>query len=95
MQKTCNITECNIYDLLKTLSSRYVAFILIELNNGPLKFSDLSKCFSYLTNTQLTRCLKKLISEELVIKTNASYELTPYGQAVTKHLIALEELVIN
>lgn len=88
----CNIKECNIYELLKTLSSKYLAFILIELYQNNLQYNQIGEKFEYLTNTQLTRCLNKCLKEELVEKKKSMYSLTEYGQNVTKHLIELEEL---
>lgn len=88
----CNVLDCSIYGLTKTLGKKYVVFILIELNKQDCRFGDFEKFFDYLTNVQLSRSLKLLKDEGLINKNGEIYSLTTYGKEVVDVILELEKV---
>jgi DNA-binding HxlR family transcriptional regulator len=86
----CNVLDCSIYGLTKTLGKKYAVFILIELNKNDCRFSDFEKFFDYLSNVQLSRSLKLLKDEGLINKRDEIYTLSEYGEEVARVILELE-----
>lgn len=77
--EACNISNCDIYQAINQIKSRYSAVIIIALFKKKKNFTTLSEEFDYLTNTQLTRTLNLLIKYNIIKKENNFYFLTKKG----------------
>lgn len=92
IMEKCNISECSLYEALKELNSRWVPFVLLELKDEQLRFTDLQKRFDFLTSTQLSRSLNKCINSFYITNENQTYQLTQKGFEIVGVLELLEQI---
>ncbi len=87
----CDILECNFNKAIDLIKSRFVCAIIISLSeNCDSSFSKISNEFSYLTNATLSRTLKKLADDKLIMKENNQYNLTKTGLELVEIINMLE-----
>lgn len=89
--------SCQVVTNLNSLSGRWKLPILWKLSVGSLRYNELKRQVSGITNIMLTRSLQELEAHELVMRTeyavkppHVAYCLTESGQ---KLMPALQELV--
>ncbi len=87
----CDILDCDFNKALDIIKSRFVLAIVVSLSEKKSSFSEISKEFSYLTNATLSRTLKKLCDDNLIVKDERYYSLTPAGTELTEIAIMLEK----
>lgn len=90
--------KCPYVTAQKILSGKWSILILCYLKNGALRFSELSKYMPLLTQATLTKQLRKLEEDKLIIRTvfpvvppHVEYKLSEIGQEITGVLDALSE----
>ncbi len=86
----CDVFECSFYKTIDILKGRFVCALIISLENECKTFGVISSEFSYLTNAVLSRTLKELIDEDIVVKEENSYTLTTGGKALIKIINDME-----
>ncbi len=87
----CDILDCSFNKAVELIKSRFVCAIIVSLSEESATFSILSSEYSYLTNATLSRTLKKLCDDGLVIKDDNLYKLTPAGVELVAIIESLDE----
>lgn len=97
MPKNLYNGSCKVATKLNFISGRWKLPILWKLSYGRLRYNELKRQVSGITNIMLTRSLQELEADGLVMRTqypgkapHVDYRLTEAGQRL---LPALEELV--
>ncbi len=91
----CDVFECSFYKTIDILKGRFVCALIISLEKESKSFGVISSEFSYLTNTVLSRTLKDLIDEEIIVKEENNYALTEGGIALIKIINDMEKWYDN
>lgn len=90
--------RCPYVTVQKVLTGKWSIFILHLLSDGPLRFNELQRRMpEEMTHTTLSRQLKKLEQEGLIIRTEyqqvppkVEYQLSSIGEAFKKVLDVLQ-----
>ena len=90
---------CPSRDLLDRIGGKWTVLVLGELGaQGPVRFSELRKQISGVSEKMLTQTLRALERDGLVLRTvypevpvRVEYGLTPLGQTIREPLRALRE----
>lgn len=89
---------CPVETGLQFLSGRWKARILWKLYNGTLRFGELRRGLSGITEKMLAQQLKELERDQLIIRTQypempprVEYSLSPFGRSLTPVLEALKQ----
>lgn len=90
MNDKCNIINCDVYQGIQKIKSRYTGAFIYSLIDQDKQFKDLEAEFSYISSTQVSRTLKQLIQNGLVINQNNAYSLTPAAIELVPILDLLE-----
>ncbi len=85
----CDILDCNFSKATEIIKSRFVCAIIVSLSNQKRSFSEISSEFSYLTNSSLSRTLKKLCDNNIILKDDKNYILTDCGIELRNIIIEL------
>lgn len=91
----CDILDCNFSKATEIIKSRFACAIIVSLSKKESSFSEIGKEFSYLTNSTLSRTLKKLCDDKIVIKQDKNYSLTNSGVELKKIIILLGDWYEN
>jgi DNA-binding HxlR family transcriptional regulator len=82
--------------LLDQLADKWSILILGELCDGPVRFNEIKRCVSGLSQKTLTQCLRRLERNGLVARRvltlgplGVEYALTPLGRSLTAPFEAL------
>ncbi len=86
----CDVFECSFYKTIDILKGRFVCALIISLESEGKTFGVICNEFSYLTNAVLSRTLKGLIKEGILIKEDNIYNLTDGGKALIKIINDME-----
>lgn len=95
MSLKCNVIECEIYDAISKIKSKYVSVFIISLHKKPKLFSELEEEFSYISSMQVSRTLKSLSKNKLIHFSEGTYSLSEHGEDLFKILNELNEWNIN
>ena len=104
VQRTPEHTEenCPFLTVQKILSGKWSLLVLCYLKNGPLRFGDIQRYIPEVTQTTLTKTLRKLENDGIVIRTifpvippHVEYSLSPIGKEMVPVLEALGEFGIK
>ncbi len=87
----CDILDCSFNKAVELIKSRFVCAIIVSLSESSSSFSKISSDFSYLTNATLSRTLKQLCDDNLIVKEDNLYSLTPAGVELTSIINTLDE----
>lgn len=87
----CNIMECDVYNAIKIIKSRYASVFLFSLNEGDKTFSEIEAEFDFISSVQVSRTLNHLIAYTVVENINGKYRLTPSGALLIPILNQLEQ----
>lgn len=92
----CPKTALSIKDALEALEGRWKLLILFALSTGPLRFKQISKQVPGITDKTLSKELKALESNKLILRTvydtfppTVEYTITAHGMSLEK---VMEEL---
>lgn len=93
-----NSTDCPIMTAQQILSGKWSIAILYYLGEGTLRFGELQRKLPFLTQSTLSRQLKELVTQKLVIRTDyqtippkVEYSLSKAGCEFIPIIKALEE----
>lgn len=93
-----NSTDCPIMTAQRILSGKWSIAILYYLGEGTLRFGELQRKLPFLTQSTLSRQLKELVTQKLVIRTDyqtippkVEYSLSKAGKEFIPIIKALEE----
>lgn len=86
------------HQVLAALSDKWVTLVLSALDGGPLRYSEISRIVAGASQKMLTRTLRILERDGLVIRTvtpsvpvRTDYGLTPLGQSLLPVQRAIKE----
>lgn len=90
-------TDCQkISQVLARVGEKWSILIIMLLNSGPRRFTEIRRAVNGISQRMLTLCLRGLERDGLVKRTvysvmppRVEYELTPLGQSLTEPVIAL------
>lgn len=89
----CPKTMLSIKDALEAVEGRWKLLILFSLSAGPKRFKELSREVSGITDKTLSKELKNLESNQLIIREvfdtfppTVRYSITPHGLSLEKVL---------
>lgn len=94
--------KCPYVTAQKVLSGKWAILILCYLKNGPLRFNELCKYLKGLTQATLTKQLRRLEEDKLIVRTvfpvvppHVEYSLSPIGEELTAVLDALSDFGVK
>ena len=90
-------TDCQkVSQVLARVGEKWSVLIIMLLNSGPRRFTEIRRAVNGISQRMLTLCLRGLERDGLVKRTvysvmppRVEYELTPLGQSLTEPVIAL------
>lgn len=98
LQHECTEALLPVRDALEVLSGPWKLPILITLSDGPKRFKQISKELTPITDKMLSRELKDLEANNLIVRTlhetfplRVEYKLTEYSQSLASVIAALKE----
>jgi DNA-binding HxlR family transcriptional regulator len=84
---------CPSREVLDIIANKWTALVIGQLNNGPLRFSQLKREIDGISQKMLTQTLRELERNGIVSRTiyaevppRVEYELTSLGQSLKKPL---------
>lgn len=84
------------HQTLDVIGGKWVADVLDHLSDGPLRYSELQTRISGVASSVLTRTLRRMERDGLVIRTvrpavppEVEYSITPLGESIDETLTAL------
>jgi DNA-binding HxlR family transcriptional regulator len=88
--------QCPVRDVLDRLGDKWSTLILMNLSNGPHRFSALLRAIPDISKRMLTQTLRDLERDGLVSRTvfatkppSVEYQLTPLGETILDPLAIL------
>jgi DNA-binding HxlR family transcriptional regulator len=92
------LAACPSRQLLDRLSDKWVTLVLVGLEQGPRRYSELSRTIAGVSQKMLTQTLRTLERDGLLTRTvtasvpvTVTYELTPLGQSLQQLMAQLKE----
>ncbi len=92
--------DCPSRDVLKHVSSLWGVLCLISLRDGTLRFGELRRKASGVSEKMLAQTLKRLEDDGFVLRTSrpvippyVEYSLTPMGREVADHISTLADWI--
>ena len=90
---------CPCREILNLVASKWATLIIGKLEDGPLRFGQLRRAISGITQKMLTQTLRRLEQDGLVHREvlvhmrppQVEYSLTELGQSVTEPLAAIRD----
>lgn len=90
---------CPCREILNLVASKWATLIIGKLEEGPLRFGQLRRAISGITQKMLTQTLRRLEQDGLVHREvlahmrppQVEYSLTELGQSVTEPLAAIRD----
>jgi DNA-binding HxlR family transcriptional regulator len=83
------LAQCPSRQLLDRVSDKWVALVLVGLEDGPLRYSELARRIAGVSQKMLTQTLRTLERDGLLTRTvtatvpvTVTYELTALGQSL-------------
>lgn len=83
-------TDCPIAKTAKLMSDTWTMLIIRDLLKGDMRFGEIENSLSGISSRTLTLKLKKLELENIIIKSDLHYRLTPSGKKLNKVIVAME-----
>lgn len=84
-----NLENCPIRDVLHRVSDRWSMLIILHLELGTLRFSELKRCIPDISQRMLSQTLRRLELDGLierrvypVVPQRVEYELSPLGRSL-------------
>ncbi len=91
-----------VRQVLDRISDKWSLLVIAALRNGPLRFGELEKSITGISQRMLTLTLKHLTEDGLVSRTayaevppRVEYEVTPLGKTLVPLVIALAEWALE
>lgn len=91
---------CPSRDVLKHVSSQWGTLILIVLRDGTHRFSELRRKMEGVSEKMLAQSLKALVQDGFVLRVShpvvppfVEYSLTPMGEEIADHVVALTDWI--
>ena len=92
------LAECPSRQLLDRISDKWATLVLVGLQDGPQRYSELARRIAGVSQKMLTQTLRDLERDGLVARTvtpsvpvRTDYELTPLGGSLLETLRHLKE----
>jgi len=89
-------TECPLREVLDRVGDKWSVLVVMLLSDGPRRFSELRRSIEGISQRMLTRTLRQLERDGLVVRTvypsvppRVEYELTDVGRTLRDPLTAL------
>jgi DNA-binding HxlR family transcriptional regulator len=89
-------------EVMSRIGDRWTVIVVTELSRGPLRFNELKREVSGISQQMLVRTLKALEREGIVVRTvfstvpiQVTYELTALGRSLSEALTALVIWVVE
>ena len=84
-----NNTDCPVTNSLKLIGGKWKIAIIYNLGNGPMRFGELKKTLMPITQQMLTKQLRELERDQLIIRKvyevvppKVEYSLTKFGNSL-------------
>lgn len=94
------VADCPSRDVLKHLTSRWGVLVLIALQSGTLRFSDLRRMIGGVSERMLAQTLQWLEADGMVdrhayhvVPPRVDYTLTPLGKLAAERVRALADFI--
>jgi DNA-binding HxlR family transcriptional regulator len=91
------LAQCPTRQLLDRLSDKWVTLVLVALEEGPRRYSELARRIAGVSQKMLTHTLRTLERDGLVTRTvtasvpvTVTYELTPLGHSLQRVMAGLK-----
>lgn len=91
------LAACPSRQVLARISDKWVTLILVALDGGPLRYSDLCRTIAGVSQKMLTQTLRALERDGLVSRTvttgvpvRVDYQLTPLGKSLMPAVTAVK-----
>ncbi|MGL4767261.1 MAG: winged helix-turn-helix transcriptional regulator [Formosimonas sp.] len=91
----CNINQCELSSGMEQLKSRWMAGIILSLQDANKRFSELEANFPFMSAGQLNRTLRQAMDNHMVVKEESLYQLTTKGQEAAHLYLAIEQWVMK
>ncbi|WP_230487391.1 winged helix-turn-helix transcriptional regulator [Nocardioides anomalus] len=92
------LAACPSRQLLDRLSDKWVTLVLVGLEEGPRRYSELSRTIAGVSQKMLTQTLRTLERDGLLTRTvtasvpvTVTYELTPLGRSLQQLMAQLKD----
>ena len=92
------LAACPSRQLLDRLSDKWVTLVLVGLEQGPRRYSELSRTIAGVSQKMLTQTLRTLERDGLLTRTvtasvpvTVTYELTPLGHSLQQLMAQLKD----
>ena len=92
------LAECPSRQLLDRLSDKWVTLVMVALEDGPRRYSQLSRTIAGVSQKMLTQTLRTLERDGLVTRTvtasvpvTVTYELTGLGHSLQRVIHGLKD----
>ena len=83
------MSYCPVQNSLKLIGGKWKIALLYKLKNKPLRFGELKRSLEGITQQMLTKQVRELESDHLIIRTifqtvppKVEYSLTEFGQSI-------------
>ncbi len=86
----CNVMDCDVYNAIKIIKSRYASVFIFSLGESEKSFSELESEFDFISSVQVSRTLKHLNEYNIISNENGRYKLTEAGVGLVPILNSLE-----
>ena len=91
------LAECPSRQLLDRISDKWVALVLVALEDGPQRYSQLARAIAGVSQKMLTQTLRTLERDGLLTRTvtatvpvTVTYELTALGRSLQEVMYGLK-----
>ncbi len=91
------MNDCRrVIPVLARVGDKWTVLVIVVLRNGPRRFNELKRCIDGISQQMLTRTLKTLERDGMVIRTafptrppQVQYELSELGKSLSTPVLAL------
>ncbi len=92
------LVQCPSRQLLDRLSDKWVTLVMVALEDGPMRYSQLARRIAGVSQKMLTQTLRTLERDGLLTRTvtasvpvTVTYELTPLGRSLLAVVAQLKD----
>ncbi len=94
--------QCPVTDVLRRVGDKWTVLVVVLLGHRPFRFNELQRGIEGISQRMLTRTLRGLETDGLVLRTvfptvppSVEYRLTPLGESLLHPLSALADWAVS
>jgi DNA-binding HxlR family transcriptional regulator len=94
--------QCPVTDVLRRVGDKWTVLVVVLLGQRPFRFNELQRGIEGISQRMLTRTLRGLETDGLVLRTvhptvppSVEYRLTPLGESLLHPLSALADWAVT